>query len=281
MQRGCFYTDDEGTFADIAPTMNWYPLPKTIALAGLLCLAGTAFASPVDITMTPTDDGQLAVKLRPSVNFDGLVSSLVFTIRWDASTDAHLGTIAQTAPASTYLPVSHSGAEQDAGGERYQVFVGFGMTPMQWIPTNWVAGQEYTIATIPVEGAAAFELVDDSWTGVNNADYYLALGGTDETGIIYSDITTGITEGTSASGTLQVVPNPTDKLAMISMNFKQAQDVDLELNNAAGQRVWTLHLSQVSGPIHQPLDLTAYDKGVYLLHVRTADQVMTERVVKR
>jgi hypothetical protein len=260
--------------------MNLYHLPKSIALAGLLSLAGTSFASPVDITLTPTDDGQLAVKLRPSANFDGLVSSLVFTIRWDASTDAHLGTIAQTAPASTYIPVSRSGQEQDSGGQRYQIFVGFGMTPMQWIPTNWVSGEEYTLMTIPVVGAAAFELVDDSWTATNNGDYYLALGGTDETGVIYADISTGITEGASAAGTLQVVPNPTDKLTMITLKFKGAQDVDLELTNSAGQRVWRLQLSQVSGGLHQPLDLTPYDKGVYLLHVRTAGQVMTERIVK-
>jgi hypothetical protein len=240
-----------------------------------------ASASPVDITMTPSDDGQLVVKLRPSANFDGLVSSLVFTIRWDASTDAHLGTIAQTAPASTYIPVSRSGQEQDAAGKRYQIFVGFGMTPMQWIPTNWVAGEEYTVMTIPVEGAAAFELVDDSWTGNNNADYYVALGGQDETGVIYSDITTGITAGTSGAGTLQVVPNPTDKIAMISLTFKQAQTVDLALSNAAGQQVWHLQLPNASGSIRQPLDLTPFDKGVYLLHVRTADQEMTERVVKR
>ncbi|MEO8733959.1 MAG: T9SS type A sorting domain-containing protein [Flavobacteriales bacterium] len=261
--------------------MNLHQLIKSIALVGFLSAAHAGSASPVDITMTPTDDGQLAVKLRPSTDFDGLFSSLVFTIRWDASTDAHLGTIAQIAPASTYIPVSRSGQEQDADGERYQIFVGFGYTPLQWIPTNWVAGVEYTIMTIPVEGAAAFELVDDSWTGNNNADYYLALGGLDETGIIYSDITTGITEGTSAAGTLQVLPNPTDKLATIFMKFKQPQDVDLELTNSAGQRVWQLQLSRVSGIIRQPLDLTPYDKGVYLLHVRTAGQVMTERIVKR
>src|SRR5690606_18850919 len=116
-------------------------------------------------TMAANAQGQLEVKLRPSANFDGMTSSLVFTVRWDAGTEAHLGNIQQAAPASTYLPVSRSGNEQDNAGNRYQIFVGFGMTPMQWIPTDWVAGQEYTICTIDVAGQAAFSLVNDSWTG--------------------------------------------------------------------------------------------------------------------
>jgi hypothetical protein len=261
--------------------MTKLSMPKYFALAGLLLVTTSMSASVVDITMTPGNDGQLEVKLRPSANFDGLVSSLVFTIRWDASTDAHLGSIQQAAPVSTYLPISRSGEEQDASGDRYQIFVGFGFTPLQSIPANWIAGQEYTIMTIPVEGASEFELVNDSWTGLNNADYYLALGGADETGVIYSDFTTGIVAGTLPDGQLSVLPNPAEKTAMVTLELRQPQDLDLELSNAAGQSVWKKHLDHASGVIRQPLELATFDKGVYLLRARTADKVMTERVVKR
>lgn len=261
--------------------MNRQFLRKPFILLALAGSLATAQAANVDITLVPNSNGQLDVKLRPGANFDGLVSSLVFTLRWDAGTEAHLGAIQQAEPATTYIPVSRSGGEQDAGGNRYQIFVGFGMTPMQWIPTNWVAGQEYTVATIAVTGTAEFSLVNDTWTSLNNADYYLALGGLDETGDIYGGTTTGILAGEAVDGGLSVVPNPTDKNTVITVQLKQAQDLNLELLNAAGQVVWKETKPGANGTVRIPLDLSSLDKGVYLLRMHRADGIITQRVVKR
>lgn len=247
----------------------------------LLGTAAAMQAANVDITMAANTNGQLEVKLRPSANFDGLVSSLVFTVRWDAGSEAHLGNINQIEPSGTYIPVSRSGGEQDANGDRYQIFVGFGMTPLQWIPTDWVAGQEYTVATIDVSGTAAFSLVNDTWTSLNNADYYLALGGTDETGTIYGGTTTGIIAGALGEGGLSVVPNPTSKATVVTMELRKAQDLHLELLNAAGQTVWKDQRPGAMGTVRIPLDLDSFDKGVYLLRIHLAEKVLTERVVKR
>lgn len=252
-----------------------------LALGALVAAAGTVQAAKVDISMVANGDGQLEVKLRPAANFDGIVSSLVFTVKWDAATEAHLGTVQQSGPASTYLPVIRSGSEQDEGGDRYQIFVSFGMTPMQAIPTNWVAGQEYTVATIPVTGTAEFSLVNNTWTGQNNADYYLALGGVDETGDIYGDITTGVVAGELGEAGLAVVPNPVDKTAILTLNLSQPQDLRLELVNAAGQPVWQEDRPNSYGSLRIPLDLSTLSKGTYLLRVHAGDKVLTRRVVKR
>lgn len=256
-------------------------LRKPLAVLAMVGTAATLQASDVDITMVPNDNGQLEVRLRPSDNFNGLVSSLVFTVRWNASTEAHLGDIQQTNPSMTYIPVSRSGGEQDNGGDRYQIFVGFGMTPLQAISASWVAGQEYTIATIDVSGTAEFSLVNNTWTGLNNADYFLALGGLDETGDIYGDITSGILAGEAADGGLSVVPNPTDKVANVTMELASAQDLRFELINAAGQVVWTEDRPGANGSVHLRLDMTSYDKGVYMLRIHMAEKIVTQRVVKR
>lgn len=261
--------------------MNLRFLRIPLALIALAASVATAQAGHVDITMVPNTDGQLEIRLRPGANFDGMLSSLVFTVRWDAGTEAHLGAIQQVEPATTYVPLSRSGGEQEAGGERYQIFVGFGMTPMQWIPTNWVAGQEYTVATVAVTGTAEFSLVNDSWTALNNADYYLALGGLDQTGDIYGATTTGILAGEALGGGLSVVPNPTDKTSVIAIDLKKAQDLNLELLNAAGQVVWKESRPGSNGNVRIPLDLSNLDKGVYLLRMHAADKVTTQRVVKR
>lgn len=267
--------------SNILIAMKLHSFLKPVSLFGVLLTAASLQASNVDITMVPNSNGQLEVKLRPSSNFDGMVSSLVFTVKWDAGSEAHLGMIQQEAPATTYLPISRSGGEQDAGGDRYQIFVGFGMTPMQWIPSDWVAGQEYTVATIPVTGTAEFSLVNNTWTGLNNADYYVALGGADETGTIYGEMSTGVIAGDLGDGSVNVVPNPTDKTTVITMELKKPQSLQLELLNAAGQSVWKESMPNASGNIRIPLDLTSFDKGVYLLRVHGADKVITHRVVKR
>lgn len=254
---------------------------KGLTVLAFFATATWLQAAKVDITMVANNDGQLEIKLRPQANFDGVVSSLVFTLKWDAATEAHLGTIQQSQPALAYLPVSRSGGEQDDGGNRYQIFVGFGLTPMQWIPTDWVAGQEYTIATIPVTGTAEFSLVNNTWTGLNNADYYLALGGADETGDIYGSISTGIVAGEFGASNFSVMPNPTDKDAMITMSLNKTQDLRLELLNAAGQTLWKEERSNAHGTLRIPLDLSSYSKGAYLLRVHSGDQVFTQRVVKR
>lgn len=261
--------------------MNTLSLRKPLLLAAALGTVATLQAATVDITMSAGDNGQLEVKLRPNASFDGMVSSLVFTIKWDASTEAHLGAIQQEQPSSTYIPISRSGGEQDNGGDRYQIFVGFGMTPMQWIPTNWVAGQEYTVMTIPVTGTAEFSLVNNTWTGLNNADYYLALGGVDETGVIYGDITTGVVAGEFGDSGLAVVPNPVDKTTMIALDLHKAQDLQLELLNSAGQVVWKENRPTASGTVRIPLDMTTLSKGAYLLRVHGADRMITRRIVKR
>lgn len=261
--------------------MKTRTLRNQLAALAILLAAAATQAAKVDITMVANNDGQLEVKLRPQANFDGMVSSLVFTVRWDAASEAHLGAIMQTEPAMTYLPVSRSGGEQDQGGDRYQIFVGFGMTPMQWIPTEWVAGQEYTIATIPVAGTAEFSLVNNTWTGLNNADYYLALGGVDETGDIYGDISTGIVAGEFGASGLSVMPNPADKETTIMLELNKPQDLRLELVNAAGQTIWKEDRPAANGSLRIPLDLTSYSKGAYLLRVHVGDQVITRRIVRR
>ncbi len=253
----------------------------TAATMGIASL-GVAKATQVDITMVPNSQGQLEVKLKPQSNFEGMVSSLVFTIKWDASSEAHLGEIMQDQTVGTYLPVTRSGGEQESGGDRYQIFVGFGMTPLEWLSTQWTAGQEYTILTLPVTGTAEFSLVNNSWTGLNNADYYLALGGQDRTGDIYGDISTGVVAGEFAGAGLTVVPNPTDKATVVTMELgNNAQDLRLELVNAAGQVIWKDERTKAVGSLRIPLDLGNYDKGVYMLRVHSADRTITRRVVKR
>jgi len=257
-----------------------HALLRPLAFALPLFLALDARPMTVDITMQNNGNGGIDIKLRPNDHFQDIVSTLVFTIRWDASTDAHLGTISQDAAPAVYLPLIKSDIETDAGGYRYQIFSGMGFTPMNAISAEWNQGQEYTVATIPIQGAASFNVIDDAWTTENNGTFYVALGGEPSTGIIY-DLSTGIAVTDGQNVGIDIQPNPADKECVVSIASESARPMDLELFNTAGAVVWSKHVTLSPGRNTETVDLTGFTKGVYMLRLRSDDDVTTRRLVKR
>lgn len=253
---------------------------RPFALALPLTFALSAHALNVDMTMQPNGNGGVDIKLRPTEHFEDIVSTVVFTIRWDASSDAHLGAITQDALAGVYLPIIKSDVETDAGGYRYQIFSGMGFTPMHDVAAQWEAGQEYTVATIPISGSASFTVLNDAWTTENNGTFYVSLGGLPSTGIIY-DLSTGIAAGDGLGVGIDIQPNPADKECTVTVDADMARPVDMELFNPAGQIVWAKHVTLIAGRNTQTLDLTPYDQGVYMLRLRGEKDMATRRLIKR
>ncbi|MFT3886066.1 MAG: T9SS type A sorting domain-containing protein [Flavobacteriales bacterium] len=253
---------------------------RTLALALPLTFGLKANALNVDITMVSNGDGGLDVKVRPTEHFEDIVSTLLFTIRWSAASDAHLGALTQNATAGVYAPMVKSDAETDAGGYRYQIFSCMGFTPLHALSTEWNAGQEYTIASIPVAGVASFVLIVDGWTQENNGNYYVALGGAPSTGEIY-EMSTGIQAGDGLAVGLDIQPNPTDKDCTIRIDSEKARAVDMELFNPAGQVVLAKRIALSAGRTTETLHMEPYGRGVYMLRLRSDKDVMTRRIVRR
>lgn len=241
-------------------------------------LVGSTFAqSGVDIGLYQ-NDGVLEVKVRPEADFNGIFSSLVFSIRWDANSGASLGEVAQEGVEAQYMGVSRSGNVRDAGGFKYMVFAGFGMSAMSNHGVNWRAGEEYTIATIPVVGSAEFELMNDAYTGEvsNNADFYAALGGTDRTGIIYKGLASA-----EEDGTVLIQPNPNNGQFIFSFNNDTKSDVVVELVNNIGQAVFNDTVRDLEGTYKKEMDLTSHSAGVYYLKIKRGAKSTTHKIVYR
>ncbi|MBK8339030.1 MAG: T9SS type A sorting domain-containing protein [Flavobacteriales bacterium] len=260
---------------------------RTLSLAfGLTAAAATSAQLPtVDIGLFDNGLGQLEVRLRPDATFNEFFSSLVFTVRWDAASGANLDAVAQVAPESNYMPVLKSGGEVDDQGYRYQVFAGFGTAPLSSFGLTWASSAEITLLTMNVlNGTSVFEIANDAWTTDpnNNGDFYVSLNGEDKTGVVYQ-ISTGLIEGVTATGwSMDVLPNPTDGASTITIDAPEGSGRgELELINAAGQRVWSRSFSASRGTVRSSLDLTPFEAGVYTLRLRCDDQVITRRVVRR
>lgn len=255
-----------------------------LSASHILFAAAALFAAPVINAQDQVDIGlyrnadQLEVRVRPATSFTGIFSSLVFTIRWDRSTEATLGAIAQSGAPSMYIPVSKSGAPRQHGTFNYQVYAGFGMSPLEALETSWTAGTEYVIASIPVSGKGEFELVNDAYTAdaTNNADYYVSLGGVDRTGIIYKGLATA-----EEDGSVSIQPNPNNGQFIFSFTTAEPTDVTVEVVNALGQSVFNETLREFQGTYRKEMDLTSMSNGVYYLKVKRGDLNSTHKIVYR
>lgn len=248
-----------------------------------LSLAALAFSfalntqaqGTVDIGLFHEENGQLAVKVRPSVDFDGIFSSVVFTLRWDKNTDIALGDaiVPENAPLST----RRSGTQRESGTFNYMVYAGFGFEPMTASGAHWTAGEEYTILTIPVTGKGAVELVNDEWTGatLNNGDFYASLGGHDKTGTIYKAVATT----TDMDGTVSIKPNPNEGVFQFSFFSDEEADIRVEVVNSLGQSSFMDNLRKYSGLYVHDMDLTQMTEGVYYLKITRAGKTSVHKIV--
>lgn len=253
---------------------------RTLSLFGIAASA-TAWAQLplVDISLTNIGGNSLEVRVRPDLNFDGVVASSVFTIRWDAASGATLGPETQPIDVIPYHSINKSGVEVDDGTYRYQPFAGFGFSSLQSEGTSWTAGSEYVLCTIPVlNGTSMFEIVNDTWTNANNADYFLSLNGSNQTGIIYGGPLFIAQESASGSG-LQMQPNPATHRTQLTFSAEEATDVELRLCDPAGREVWQRTYGSLNGTRQEAIDLTGFEAGTYLMRVRSNQGTQVQRLV--
>ena len=78
---------------------------------------------------------------------------------------------------------------------------------------------------------------------------------------------------------LVVQPNPTAGQAQLTATFEQPVDVQLELVNLLGQRLWTTSVERTAS-LTQEVDLSAFADGIYLVRLTVAGQTMTRKLVK-
>lgn len=241
-----------------------------------------ADAAIMDITMVPGQNNDIEVRVRTDQNFNEVFSSIVFTVRWSNASGADLGGVQQSTQQQDVININNSGPEQVDGNYRYQVYAGFSFSVLSDLGFTFSAGQEYVLCHIPVLNAMdVFSIVNDTWTGVNNADYYVSLNGSNATGIIY-DTTTGVEQGPALAGQLSVWPNPVGERLTVTLETGEEEGpIELELIAPGGQMVMRSRMQIANGKGTQVLDLRNVDAAVYLLRARSAKGARTVPLVKR
>ena len=256
--------------------MNKHILSGAMAVALGFTALTTSAQQPVDIGLHH-DGNTLEVRVRPQAEFSGIFSAVVFTIRWDRNSGAALGDIMQEGGPDRYIPIIRSGDIHEVGPFNYQIFAGFGFDPMHTLEKNWVPGQEYTIARIPVQGKADFHLVNDAWTNEihNNGDFYLSLAGVDRTGVIYKNMV----NAEDVDNAVSIMPNPNKGQFTFGFPVADITDLHFEMFNSLGQSVYTDVVRGFRGEFRRDMDLRGMGAGVYYLNITAGDSKSVHKVV--
>ncbi|MBK7945256.1 MAG: hypothetical protein IPJ85_08105 [Flavobacteriales bacterium] len=151
---------------------------------------GSATAQPtVDVVLADNGNNQLEVRLRPTGSFDGVISNLVFTLRWQEQMSPALSMIGLIHPQSEYLPIGPLPLLNAGNGFQYRTFNAVALVPMQDLGRSWEGGVEYPVCTLDVLiPGVEVQLINDAFTTTNNRDYFVSLNGLPRTGAIYNSV---------------------------------------------------------------------------------------------
>ena len=77
---------------------------------------------------------------------------------------------------------------------------------------------------------------------------------------------------------LAVYPNPNTGQFTVELDLEEPSDLQIELNNVLGQRVYQNRLQKQSY-WRKEFDMTSYSKGIYMLNIATESGVLQRRII--
>lgn len=271
------------------------PLLFILSLSAVVApalLQAQVFPSTVDICMQQ-DVGASVLRISLRANdqgFEQVVSGLVFTIRWPASSSATLSVAPSPwcPPGSAFNP-GPSAQVAPGNGYKYKTWTATGTAWLSELVDNGGCGQGLLADTwtevlaIPVinGGNTFFEMLNDDFTLADNRNYFISLNGEwivngdTLTGTICS-ASTGVPSSVVMDEPLWLAPNPSTGRVQLSTT-DPAGLVMYEVLDPIGRVVLRERFNGQTGP--WMIDLTDRATGVYQVRVHSVDRIHTQAVV--
>ncbi len=228
-----------------------FTLPPLLASLCSFALATAVHAQlpVVDISLEHDEaNAQIKVFLRANdVDFGGVLSNLVYTVRWPDTSPASLGvgSSAWCPPPSQALNLGPSAAVTPGNGFKYRTWTSIGLAAISDLQDDGGCDQVmladdwtlvHTIAVNGDPGGTEFVIADDAYTADNNRDFYISLNGVPMTGSIFTFSTAaGLGERRLPSSAL--VPNPASD-GIVTANLPgDGGEWNVEIIDASGRSV--------------------------------------------
>jgi len=85
-------------------------------------------------------------------------------------------------------------------------------------------------------------------------------------------------EESSFNGKLSIYPNPANGIFTIEMNDVEKDVYTIKISNVLGQKVFTTSQS-VNSIYKENINLSTFQKGVYLIEIKNSTATITERII--
>lgn len=237
----------------------------------------TSAEPTVDVRSFDPGTGNVNVFLTPHEDFFGWVTSLDFTLRWSASSGAHLGTPVQSADVAEYLTIEKVGGEVIDGDFVYQRFHGAGIQSIANSDDAWWANVDVLAAAIPILGTApGLAIANDDWTGSHGGDFAITLNGQDHPGTV-EGLATAMDTSPEQGPAVIAVSSPAGIRITMDRPVPN-EEVGLGLFAVTGQLMWN---GALSGDRRSILVNTMnWPEGAYILRAQQGSHVRTERIMR-
>lgn len=80
------------------------------------------------------------------------------------------------------------------------------------------------------------------------------------------------------SGEFNVYPNPTTGVFTVELNNIKADDYKISVTNVLGQEVYT-STKELTTLVSERIDLSSFDKGVYILEISNSESSLSEKII--
>ncbi|MDP1675823.1 MAG: T9SS type A sorting domain-containing protein [Bacteroidota bacterium] len=229
-----------------------------IAIASMLNLVGNLNAQTVQAGIFNPSTNIIEVKGKPDAVLNNTSWALIVTVRWETSYGITLGTV------TSALGVAKQGVVGTQGIYSYQKFGTVSIAS----GLNWIINSENSLFTVPVEGGTGtgtFEVINDTWTGLNNGDFYFESNSADVTAYgneFYQASVSGVGLDTGLPVELTsftaIAKGRAVELAWKTATEKNSSNFEIERNNG---KEWTKVSSiGASGNSNAPKEYSYVDK---------------------
>ncbi len=244
---------------------------KRIAASLVIAMgSGALCAQPiVDIKLVQyPGDGELEIYVRPHADFDEVVSTLTFTLRWPMIAGSTIGQRTNDCPSG--VPFSATAIVSDAPYFT-RTYNAFGTSLLIDEGCPWSACEEHRVMVIDafVDPGYPFEIMEDN--------YFVSLNGIEATGSVYSTepcLMTGMDQSGLEREGLAISPNPVRDEVLVG----SAADIRALLVHGPDGRL--LRLVRPSSS-QARLDLTGIAPGMLVVTAQLDDGCLLQRRVMK
>lgn len=218
---------------------------------------------PVDVMKNECSDGSAQVLLLPGSDFDGVLSSLLFTLSWDTTDTPLQPTLWQLPEQAAMLALAPSGPALIAGTRKFQRYAGIGLVPLSDLDTAMHAGQSFAIAQV---SASSARIANEPWLQerAHNGAFYISLNGLDKTGEVIQALNV---DQSASPGSFLIAPNPwTSGAVQYELLMERGGLLRFSLIDSRGQEAWSWTTDHGAGHARGQLSLpVALAPGQYTL----------------